>query len=441
MQKTLLAERTSVTHKKNRRRGLWVVVARTAYVVLTGAAIFLFVFSLPVYFTQMQIICPTLPGCSFTGQLSRGTLPWFQSVHISVSAYAALLLALATIHALLSLVIGIVIVWRLWGKSNELLGLLTSFVLILGGTIANANGDFTNFSPASPLFIDIVGAIGFFLYWPALGMILLTFPTGRFAPRWTWLLILLWIIQIPLYGVLFHEASPLLFAAERLLVWGSSFAVLYWRYRHLYSHVQRQQTKWLLYGFVPFYLLYLLYGALQSIPALNTPDSLYLVVGPILILLVHIIVPLAVGIALLRYRLWDVDLLIKRTLVYGTLSVSLALIYVGLIIGLQALVSALTGQIFQSPVVIVISTLAIAALFQPLRHRIQNIIDRRFYRSKYDAARTLAAFSATLRDEVDLEQLREHLLAVVQETIQPAHVSLWLRQPQHPEKSSERMPS
>ena len=371
MQKTLLAERTSVTHKKNRRRGLWLVVARTAYVVLTGTAIFLFVFSLPVYYTQMQIICPTLPGCSFTGQLSRGTLPWFQSVHISVSAYAASLLALATIHALLSLLIGTVIVWRLWGKPNELLGLLTSFVLILGGTIANANGDFTNFSPASPLFIDIVGAIGFFLYWPAVGIFLLTFPTGRFAPRWTWLLILLWIVQIPLYGVL-SEASPLLFAAARLLVYGSSFAVLYWRYRHLYSHVQRQQTKWLLYGPVPFYLLYLLYGALQSIPALNTPDSLYLVVGPILILLIHIIVPLAIGVALLRYRLWDVDLLIKRTLVYGTLSVSLALIYVGLIIGLQVLVSALTGQIFQSPVVIVISTLAIAALFQPLRHRIRT---------------------------------------------------------------------
>ncbi len=441
MQKTLLAERTSTTLKGNRRRGWWVVVARTAYMVLTGTAIFLFVFSLPVYYAQMQIICPTLPGCSFTGQLSRGTLPWLQSVHISVSAYAASLLALATIHALLSLIIGVVIVWRLWGKSNEVLGLLTSFVLILGGTIANANGDFTNFSPASPLFIDIVGAIGFFLYWPAVGIFLLTFPTGRFAPRWTWIVILLWIIQIPLYGLLAHEASPLLFAAERLLVYGSSFAVLSWRYRHLYSHVQRQQTKWLLYGPVPFYLLYLLYGALQSIPALNTPDSLYLVVGPILILLVHILVPLAVGIALLRYRLWDADLLIKRTLVYGTLSVSLALIYVGLIIGLQALVSALTGQISQSPVVIVISTLAIAALFQPLRHRIQNIIDRRFYRSKYDATRTLAAFSATLRDEVDLEQLREHLLAVVQETMQPAHVSLWLRQPQHPEKSSERMPS
>src|SRR5258708_31701807 len=164
---------------------------------------------------------------------------------------------------------GIVMGWGVWGKPNELLGLLSSFVLILGGTIASGMGDFTNFSPASPLFIDIVGAIGFNLYWPAVGMILLTFPTGRFAPRWTWLLILLWIVQILLYGVL-SEASPLLFAAARLLVYGSSFAVLYWRYQHLYSHVQRQPTKWLLYGFVPFYILYLLYGALQSIPALNT---------------------------------------------------------------------------------------------------------------------------------------------------------------------------
>src|SRR5215467_10706445 len=170
-QKTLLAEHASATLKGNRWRRWWVVVARTAYVVLTGTAIFLFVFSLPTYYTQMQIICPTLPGCSFAGQLSRGTLPWFQSVHLSVSTYAVSLLGLATFHALLSLIIGTVIVWQLWGKSNELLGLLTAFVLILGGTTANASGDFTNFSPASPLFIDIVGAIGFFLYWPALSIL------------------------------------------------------------------------------------------------------------------------------------------------------------------------------------------------------------------------------------------------------------------------------
>jgi hypothetical protein len=433
MRKTLLAEHTRATRKGNRGRGWSMVAARTAYVVLTGSAIFLFVISLPAYYSQMQIICPTLPGCTFSGQLSRGTLPWFQSVHISVSAYDASLLALATLHALLSLIIGVLIVWRLWGKSNELLGLLTSFVLILGGTIANANGDFTNFSPATPLLLDIIGGIGFFLYWPALGMVLLTFPTGRFAPRWTWIVILLWIIQIPLYGLLEHEASPLLFAAERLLVWGSSFAVLFYRYRHLYNHVQRQQTKWLLYGLVPFYLVYLLYEALQSIPALNTPDSLYLVVGPILLLLVDIIVPLAVGVALLRYRLWDVDLLIKRTLVYSALSVSMVLIYVGLVAGLQFLLQGVIGK--ANALVIVASTLAIAALFNPLRSRIQRFIDRRFYRRKYDAAKTVAAFSMTLRSETDLDRLREQLLAVVDETMQPTHVSLWIRQsPRHRQK-------
>jgi hypothetical protein len=238
--------------------------------------------------------------------------------------------------------------------------------------------------------------------------------------------ILLWIIQIPLYGLLEHKASPLLFAAERLLVWGSSFAVLFYRYRNLYNHVQRQQTKWLLYGLFPFYLVYLFYGALQSISALNTPDSLYLVVGPILLLLSSLIIPLAVGIALLRYRLWDVDLLIKRTLVYSTLSVSLVLIYVSLIAGLQFLLQGAIGQ--SNALVIVASTLAIAALFQPLRSRIQRFIDRRFYRRRYDAAKIIAAFSMTLRAETDLNQLREQLLAVVVETMQPTHISLWLRQ-------------
>ena len=130
----------------------------------------------------------------------------------------------------------------------------------------------------------------------------------------------------------------------------------------------------------------------------------------------------------MRYRLYDIDLLINRTLVYGTLTVLLALIYVGLVIGLGSLVRLLTGQLGQSPAVIVISTLAIAALFQPLRHRIQAIIDRRFYRRKYDAAKIVEAFSATLRNEVDLSQLSAHLLNVVQETMQPSHVSLWVRE-------------
>ena len=140
---------------------------------------------------------------------------------------------------------------------------------------------------------------------------------------------------------------------------------------------------------------------------------------------------LSLGMAILRYRLWDIDTIINKALVYGSLTGLLGALYAGLIIGLESLVGLLTGQETQ-PVVLVVSTLVIAALFSPVRRRLQALIDRRFYRKKYDAEQTLVAFSATLRQEVDLEQIRGQLLAVVQETMQPAHVSLWLHQPKRP---------
>jgi hypothetical protein len=135
----------------------------------------------------------------------------------------------------------------------------------------------------------------------------------------------------------------------------------------------------------------------------------------------------AVGIAILRYRLYDIDIIINRTLVYGSLTVSLALVYFGGVATTQALFRAFTGQERLSQLAVVASTLAIAALFNPLRRNIQSFIDRRFYRRKYDAARTLEGFSAKLRDETNLDELRDDLMSVVRETMQPEHVSLWLK--------------
>ena len=146
-------------------------------------------------------------------------------------------------------------------------------------------------------------------------------------------------------------------------------------------------------------------------------------IGYVLALVGIVGVPTAVGIAMMRYRLYEIDILINRTLVYGTLTAMLVAVYLGGIVLLQRFFVVLTGE--KSTLAVVASTLLIAALSTPLRHRIQSFIDRRFYRSKYDARRTLEAFAAKLRDETDLEALNNDLVGVVKETMQPAHVSLW----------------
>jgi hypothetical protein len=295
------------------------------------------------------------------------------------------------------------------------------------------------------------GGIGFFLM---LTFLLLLFPNGHLpSPRWrplAWLivgLLVAWSIAqllaptnnmsgpdprlatvpnplgISVASDLFNVLASLIPLVLFATIVACIVAVVL-RFRRARGE-ERQQLKWFAYG-MTLSILMLIVIVILIFSNVNTGAA-----GTFFFLAV-VCIPISVGIAMLRYRLYDIDVFINRTLIYGILTAVLALAYAISVFVLQYLLSGFTGG---SQLALVGSTLAIAALFQPLRGRIQRIIDRRFYRRKYDAGRTLAAFSTTLRNEVDLSQLSEHLVTVVEETMQPAHVSLWLR---HPEPSREQ---
>ena len=220
-------------------------------------------------------------------------------------------------------------------------------------------------------------------------------------------------------------AASFIFLFAALL--GATASVLYRLLRA--RGVERQQIKWLVYA-----VCVIIAGALGGLISVWFPFSPWAEVLSqwagifwYVTLVGFAAIPIAVGIGILRYRLYDIDIIINRTLVYGALTAILGGIYFGGVTATQALFRALTGQEKLPQIAVVASTLVIAALFTPLRSRIQSFIDRRFYRSKYDARKTLEAFSSKLRDETDLEALRGNLVGVVTETMQPAHVSLWLR--------------
>jgi hypothetical protein len=191
---------------------------------------------------------------------------------------------------------------------------------------------------------------------------------------------------------------------------------------------ERQQIKWFAYGAAflvgaPFLIAPAVGGIIEAMGGSWEVG----LASPILAGLLGL--PIALGVAILKYRLYDIDIIINRTLVYGSLTGILALVYLGGVTAAQTLFRTITTQQELPQLVVVASTLVIAALFNPLRRRIQSFIDRSFYRRKYDAAKTLEGFSMKLRDETDLEALNDELIGVVRQTMQPAHVSLWFREP------------
>jgi hypothetical protein len=397
--------------------GSWLLLARVTWGTVVVLALGIGVASLPTYTAFLDTVC-VRATCSFA-RLTPTTVQALSALGLSHDSYVALTLTLTAVFAAVCWTVGGVLVWR---KSHDRMALLAALMLILLSTtnVTRTVGEGETQPVVALLFLDLLTVGVVFLVFSL-------FPDGRFVPRWT-----LWL-TLGFFGwrVLFFllPTWPFVGWLDNLM-WAGSFGGLaiaqVYRYVRVSGSVERQQTKWVVFGFTITTLVGVLPGPLLS--TFSQPGSLFEVINEAVFNVVSLLLPLSIGIAILRYRLWDIDVLIHRTLVYGTLTGTLALVYVGSILLLQYLLRGLTQGY---DVAIVGSTLVIAALFQPLRRRIQQTIDRRFYRRKYDAVRILAAFSATLRNEVDLHQLREQLVAVVQETMQPTSVSLWLRPPEH----------
>ena len=376
--------------------------------------------------------------------LLNGRTPGEILVEESIIGIAVLTMAFSVVGALVAA-----------HRPDNLIGWIFCAAALFQG-LANFGYEYATYAldtrPGSLPLGAVMSWVGNWIWAPGLGLILvflpLLFPDGRPpSRRWrpvAWLgaasigmivvptMILLW----PDRGAeLMRPQGPaeqggshalfvvIVFAGFPLMLLAGLAAVvsLFVRFRRARG-AERQQIKW----FASAAALTLVFTFVFE-QATNAEGGLLPSILATLSVLLVPSIPVATGIAILRYRLYDIDLIINRTLVYGALTASLVLVYLGSVVGLQYVFRALTGG--SSQLVVVASTLVIAALFSPLRRRIQGVVDRRFYRRKYDAAKTLGAFSARLRDETDLEALSGELVNVVRETVQPERASLWLRPP------------
>jgi hypothetical protein len=347
---------------------------------------------------------------------------------ISVQFYALCLLSISLVSTVVWVAVAGVIFSR---RADNWIALFASLSLMTFGTLS--------LPPSLPALADqfssvwlpihllaLIGTVALYIFY-------LLFPNGRFVPRWArWAAVLFathevfyWLFPRSIFNI--ARSFPFLDFAVLTTFACIAIGSQMYRYRYVSSPAERQQTKWVVFGLVSAGL-----GAIAF--ELSIPGSPLGQFGPLLALALEaglfgslLLIPLSIGVAIVHDRLWDIDIVIRRTLVYGILTASLALVYFGGVAVAQAVFHAFTGQERQPQLAVVVSTLVIAALFNPLRGRIKSLIDKRFYRSKYDARKTLDAFSATLNQETDLDALSDDLLTVVRGTMQPTHVSLWLR--------------
>ena len=418
-------------------------VTRAVWLILAGTILAIFAIGVPTRFRQLatpvsSYDAPLIPGMApeleapAFSRLGPDELEALNSLGISLTFYAGFNLFFDLALVLTGGVIGFLVFWR---KADNWMALWVSIIVILLGT------------NSASLVVPSLGQ-GWFLVSLLFGIagmvshvhLLFLSPDGRFTPGKTRPISAAFtggMLAVGLYMIYSYSGSGFLPAIGLFLFVAPIWVVLLgigamtqvYRYRRVSDDLQRQQTKWVAVGLVAVLIGIVINASFYFILASQFTGArlvaLNLIRAP-LVTSFLILLPVCLAFSIFRYRLWDIDFIIRRTLIYGSLTITLALVYFALVTLLQTLFSTVSGQ--ESPIVVVLSTLAIAALFTPLRRWIHTAIDRRFYRRKYDAAKVLAGFAATAQNEVEIERLSAELLEVVGKSMQPESVSLWLRE-------------
>lgn len=409
--------------------GRALTLARATWATLVLLVLGVFVMGLPETVRQAQALKPE----TIAGLAQLGLSPSFNAIYMCVLDALTLLGFVA---------FAVLIFWR---RSDDWMVMLVGLTLLLTGMLYTA----PPFEAAVPLLL--LALLAGLAEVSQIAFVLL-FPDGRFFPGWSWLLLLPLLVWRPaMWGLVYLPHFVALQAQGQtsgedfyyipqdtrdlalflaLLVVGVIAQV--YRYRRRSTPVQRQQTKWLVLGVsmtVAVVGTYVLAINVMDVPEAGGGALIVRLLSRTINHVALLCLPIALTFSILHYRLWDIDRLINRALVYGTLTGLLALFYGGSVVVIQAVIHAMTGDEQPPALLLIASTLATAALVQPLRRHIQQGIDQRFYRHKVDATRTLEAFSASLRQEMDLTELRRRLISVVEETVEPAEVSLWLARP------------
>jgi hypothetical protein len=410
-----------------KKYGFLLKAARLGWLALFAILLTIHILGIGPRYQELTAVCPGDPCIS--QMLTAEDVAALEALGISHTAYGVYQIILEVSLTLTVALLGLLIFRRL---GDSWFGLLVALVLILIGLnfLSEADSAYLRFHPELLPLTDFVTRLASV----AIVLLLLLFPDGRFVPRWSRWLVLLLTAFAALDRFLFGDSLrvtsdqyslPLLIAILASFFVGIAAQV--YRYRYVSTPIERQQTKWVLLGFIGLLIAVFIYSLFVEIspPRPGNPRlffNLIIFTGLFLLLLIF---PVMLVLSIVRYRLWDIDLVIRKTLLYAILSGLLVAIYFGSVVILQSILVAVTGA--SSPAVIVLSTLLIAALFNPLRRGIQSFIDRRFFRGQYDRQQVLTQFAAAAREETDLEAMTAELTQVVQETMQPEQVSLWLR--------------